>query len=93
MRQRIVERLVPAIEADLSIGGGGDHDEDRAPQQKKRIADPGRKECAHHHPELGNQSRALFGLSALRPIQIHGPTLPFREAKRDRKNSTPRYGE
>ena len=27
VRQRIVERLIPAVEADLPVGGGGDDDE------------------------------------------------------------------
>ena len=63
MRQRIVERLVPAVQPDLAIGGGDDDDKHRPAQDKKLIAHRRIQQGADHHAHLGQQARTGIGLS------------------------------
>ncbi len=58
-RQGIVERLVPAVEADLAVRRGDDDEAQRCPQQQQRVANRSAPQRAGHHPQLRPQ--ALFG--------------------------------
>ncbi len=58
-RQGIVERLVPAVEADLAVRRGDDDEAQRCPQQQQRVANRGGPQRAGHHPQL--RPKALLG--------------------------------
>ena len=65
-RQRIVEGLVPAVEADLAIGREHDDDEDaRRRGASSVVAHRRGQERPHHHGELGEQP-GMSGLLDLR---------------------------
>ena len=63
-RQGIIEGLVPAVEAYLSVGGHGYDEEQRARQPEKRGAHRRRPQGPDHHAELRHEAGIgnLFGV-------------------------------
>ena len=56
-RQSIVKRLIPTIEANLSVSRGNDDDYDGDHQQRERLAHRRAKDRTEHHSELSQQAQ------------------------------------
>ncbi len=56
-RQRVVERLVPAVEPDLPVGRRDDDQQDHTSEPQQRVAHWRSPERFEHHAELRHEAR------------------------------------
>ena len=84
MRQRVIEGLVPAIEPDLAIGGGDDHQKDQLRPGETACCGPARPKGRGSSCPAGARSPVprSSGIVVPRLVNKHGPTLPLWDAKR-----------
>jgi hypothetical protein len=68
VRQRVVKRLIPAVQPDLRIGGRRNDDEHASAQREQPVAQRGGPQRADHHAQLQYQS----GVRAVDFIRANG---------------------
>jgi hypothetical protein len=56
-RQRVVERLVPAVQPDLPVRRRQDDHKDPARERQQRVAHGRRPQCSQHHAGLRHEAR------------------------------------